>query len=174
MTQNEMNDLARSFKPVINDSAKILILGSMPGVKSLEEQQYYAHPQNAFWRIMATLFKFDVHASYPERLEILQSNDVALWDVLHSCKREGSLDSNIQLETQVANDFKSLFQTYPTIRYVFFNGGKAESYFKRNIASSLTEYLLSYQRLPSTSPAHATLSFAEKLEAWRVIQPFTQ
>jgi len=174
MMQNEMNDLACSFKPVINDSAKILILGSMPGVKSLEEQQYYAHPKNAFWRIMAALFQFDKDAPYAERLEFLQLNGVALWDVLHSCRREGSLDSKIQLETQVANDFKSLFQTYPKISHVYFNGGKAESYFKRHIAPSLLEYSLSYQRLPSTSPAHATLSFAEKLEAWRVMQSFIQ
>ncbi|MDE2419835.1 MAG: DNA-deoxyinosine glycosylase [Gammaproteobacteria bacterium] len=173
MTQNDTDDLARSFKPVINDSAKILILGSMPGVKSLTEQQYYAHPQNAFWRILAALFQFDRDAPYAERLESLQAHGIALWDVLHSCKREGSLDSKIQRETQVANDFKSLFQKYPTIRYVFFNGGKAESYFQRHIAASLVEYSLNYQRLPSTSPAHATLSFAEKLEAWRVIQSFT-
>ncbi len=170
MVQNDEDALAYSFKPIINDSARVIILGSMPGVKSLKEQQYYAHPQNAFWRIMAALFDFDVHTAYAERLELLQSEGVALWDVLHSCKREGSLDLMIQIDTQVPNDFISLFQSHPKIKHVFFNGGKAESYFKRYIFPSLVEFDLQYMRLPSTSPAHASLSFVNKLEAWRVIQ----
>ena len=169
MLENDQR-LIYGFPPVITDSAKILILGSMPGHQSLKEQQYYAHPQNAFWRIMSFLFDFDMHASYAERLRLLQSKDIALWDVLHACQRQGSLDSMIQLNTQVPNDFKSLLQNHPRIQYVFFNGGKAEDYFKRTIAASLTEHSLQYMRLPSTSPAHAMLSFLDKLEAWRVIQ----
>jgi TDG/mug DNA glycosylase family protein len=168
------DELAYSFKPVINDSARILILGSMPGIKSLSEQQYYAHPQNAFWRIMATLFDFDVSAGYQQRLELLQSNGIALWDVLHSCKREGSLDSMIQPKTQVANDFNELFIAYPNIRAVFFNGAKAESYFKRYILPTLDQHSLHFARLPSTSPAHASLSFEKKLEVWRVVQQKTE
>jgi TDG/mug DNA glycosylase family protein len=166
------DELAYSFNPVINDSARILILGSMPGVKSLNEQQYYAHPQNAFWRIMATLLNFDVLDDYQQRLAFLQSNEVALWDVLHSCKREGSLDSMIQPQTQVANDFNTLFLTYPNVRAVFFNGAKAEGYFKRHIFPTLTQPQLHFVKLPSTSPAHASLSFQEKLEVWRLIQYF--
>ena len=170
MMHNDIDSLAYSFEPVINDSAKILILGSMPGVKSLNEQQYYAHPQNAFWRIMAALFDFDRQAEYQQRLAYLQAADIALWDVLHSCKREGSLDSMIQSETQVANDFNALFQAYPNIRSVFFNGAKAESYFKRHILQNLKEHQLHFARLPSTSPAHASLSFEQKLEEWAVIR----
>jgi TDG/mug DNA glycosylase family protein len=170
----EQDKLSYSFKPVINDSARILILGSMPGIKSLSEQQYYAHPQNAFWRIMATLIDFDVLVNYPQRLELLQSNGIALWDVLHSCEREGSLDSNIQADTQVANDFNTLFLTYPNIRAVFFNGAKAESYFKRHISSTIEHHQLHFSRLPSTSPAHASLSFEKKLEVWRVVQQNTE
>lgn len=170
MAVNDADELAYSFKPIINDSARIIILGSMPGIKSLTEQQYYAHPQNAFWRIMSSLFDFDTHASYEQRLALLQSGGVALWDVLHSCKREGSLDSMIQPQTQVANDFNALFRAYPNIRSVFFNGAKAESYFKRHIMSTLAEHQLHFARLPSTSPAHAALSFEKKLEAWRVIR----
>ncbi len=170
MALNDADELAYSFKPIINDSARIIILGSMPGIKSLTEQQYYAHPQNAFWRIMAALFDFDALASYEQKLAFLQSESVALWDVLHSCKREGSLDSMIQPETQVANDFNTLFQQYPNIRSVFFNGAKAESYFKRHILPSLMEHQLHFAGLPSTSPAHASLSFEKKLEAWRVIR----
>jgi TDG/mug DNA glycosylase family protein len=168
------DELAYSFKPVINDSARILILGSMPGIKSLSEQQYYAHPQNAFWRIMATLFNFDVLVDYQQRLELLQSNGIALWDVLHPCKREGSLDAKIQADTQVANDFNGLFIAYPNIRAVFFNGAKAESYFKRYILPTLDQHLLHFARLPSTSPAHASLSFEQKLEVWRVVQQNTE
>ena len=170
MTLDDADELAYSFGPVINDSARVIILGSMPGVKSLTEQQYYAHPQNAFWRIMAALFDFEVDADYEQRLEFLQVSGVALWDVLHSCKREGSLDAMIQPETQVANDFNVLFQKYPNIRSVFFNGAKAESYFKRHIMPSLAKHQLHFARLPSTSPAHASLSFDKKLEAWRVIR----
>lgn len=170
MTGNDEDELTYSFKPIINDSARVIILGSMPGIKSLTEQQYYAHPQNAFWRIMAILFDFEVHATYEQRLGFLQSGGVALWDVLHSCKREGSLDSMIQPQTQVANDFNALFQTYPNIQAVFFNGAKAESYFKRQILPTLVEHQLHFARLPSTSPAHASLSFEKKLEAWQVIR----
>lgn len=170
MAVNDADDLAYSFKPIINGSARIIILGSMPGIKSLTEQQYYAHPHNAFWRIMAVLLDFDAHASYEQRLAFLQSGGVALWDVLHSCKREGSLDSMIQPHTQVPNDFNALFQTYPNIRTVFFNGAKAESYFKRHILPTLAEYQLHFARLPSTSPAHASLSFEKKLDAWQVIR----
>jgi TDG/mug DNA glycosylase family protein len=170
MRSHDDGSLAYSFQPIIDDSARILILGSMPGVKSLKEQQYYAHPQNAFWRIIVALFDFDAHASYEQRLGYLQAEGLALWDVLHSCKREGSLDSMIQPETQVANDFNALFQKYPNIQAVFFNGAKAESYFKRHILKSLAEHQLYFVRLPSTSPAHASLSFEKKLEAWQVIR----
>lgn len=170
MTWNDTDELAYSFKPIINESARIIILGSMPGIKSLTEQQYYAHPQNAFWRIMAALFDFEAHAEYEQRLGHLQASGVALWDVLHSCKREGSLDSMIQLETQVANNFNALFQVYPNIQAVFFNGAKAESYFKRHIFPSLAQHQLQFARLPSTSPAHASLSFDAKLDAWRAIK----
>ena len=170
MTGRDEDELAYSFKPIINDSARIIILGSMPGIKSLTEQQYYAHPQNTFWRIMAALFNFEAHSAYEQRLEFLQTSGVALWDVLHSCKRKGSLDSMIQPETQVANDFNTLFQAYPNIRAVFFNGAKAENFFKRFILPSLAEHQLHFARLPSTSPAHASLSFDAKLKAWQVIR----
>ena len=119
---------------------------------------------------MATMFDFDAHVEYKQRLGYLQAAGIALWDVLHSCKREGSLDSMIQPKTQVANDFNALFLTYPNIQSVYFNGAKAESYFKRYILPTLAEHQLHFARLPSTSPAHASLSFEKKLEAWQVIR----
>ncbi|AXI02764.1 DNA-deoxyinosine glycosylase [Aquirhabdus parva] len=161
--------LIRSFEPVISDSARVLILGSMPGVKSLTEEQYYAHPQNAFWRVMSLLLDIDQDASYPEKLMHLKSSGIALWDVLRTCQRHGSLDSSIVPETETENDFKTLFQNYPKIRHVFFNGAKAEASFKRHALAKVKSFNIEYLRLPSTSPAHAGMSFEAKLDAWRIV-----
>ncbi|WP_410211197.1 DNA-deoxyinosine glycosylase [Aquirhabdus sp.] len=164
-----MSGLIRSFEPVISDSARVLILGSMPGIKSLNEEQYYAHPQNAFWRIMSALLNINPHAPYPEKLVHLKSSGIALWDVLQTCQRDGSLDSSIVTETETENDFKTLFQNYPKIRHVFFNGAKAEASFKRHTLAKVKNFDIEYLRLPSTSPAHAGMSFEAKLNAWRVV-----
>ncbi len=102
-----------SFKPIIDPHAQLIVLGSMPGVRSLSADQYYAHPQNAFWRIMADVLGFEIEASYVERVAALQSAGIALWDVLQACQREGSLASSIMSTTQVVNDFNAIFQDYP-------------------------------------------------------------
>lgn len=102
-----------SFDPIAAPDAEILILGSMPGRASLAAGQYYAHAQNAFWRIMAELLGFDATAPYAERTQALKSARIALWDVLHSCEREGSLDTNIDRETLVANDFAAFLREHP-------------------------------------------------------------
>ena len=151
-----------SFPPVARPDARVLILGSMPGQLSLAAQQYYAHPRNLFWPIMGGLFGADPALSYPERLQILQDHHVALWDVLQSCVRPGSLDSDIQCE--VANDFAQFFENHPHVAHIFFNGAKAESAFRRHVKDYPSH--LSLMRLPSTSPAHAALSFDEKRSAW--------
>ncbi len=158
-----------SFKPIEDANAEILILGSMPGRASLIAGQYYAHAQNAFWRIIAELLKFDAAAPYGTRLRALKSARIALWDVLRSCTREGSLDSMIERDTQTANDFRTFFRTHRKISHVFFNGTKAEASFKRHVLRDIDGISVSYARLPSTSPAYATMSFADKLGAWRVI-----
>jgi hypoxanthine-DNA glycosylase len=157
----------RSFKPIEDGKAEILILGSMPGRASLAARQYYAHPQNAFWRIAAELLEFDRASPYAKRVQALKAARIALWDVLHSCNREGSLDARI--ENGVANDFRRFFRTHRNIRRVFFNGAKAEATFKRYVLSTLRGDSLSYRRLPSTSPAHASMTAARKLSAWRAI-----
>ena len=156
-----------SFPPVATPHATILILGSMPGQASLAANQYYAYKQNAFWKIMAELLPFDVNDSYPAKIQALKTADIALWDVLQSCKRQGSLDNKIRTETEIPNDFSTFFQQHKLIHQIFFNGAKAETYFKRNILLHI--HLASYQltRLPSTSPAHASQSFDEKLAIWR-------
>lgn len=154
-----------SFPPIAGNQAKILILGSMPGEASLAAQQYYAHPRNAFWPIMTQWLHIDPHASYEEKVTALQSSPVALWDVLKSCKRVGSLDSMIETGTQISNDFSSFFSIHRKITHVFFNGGTAEASFKRYVlpGSGLD---LTFARLPSTSPANARLSFDDKCRVW--------
>ncbi len=150
--------------------AQLLILGSMPGCKSLNEQQYYAHPRNAFWPIMGKLFGFEANQAYKQRLQHLRSNRIALWDVAHQCLRPGSLDANMR-EVE-ANDFSVFLTLHTQIRHIFFNGRKAETLFLQMVQphlfpeqKKLTKYLL-----PSTSPAHATLSFDKKLEIWKIVR----
>jgi hypoxanthine-DNA glycosylase len=154
-----------SFTPVSNADAKMLILGSMPGKESLKQNQYYAHPSNVFWKIMGELVGAYPHLPYAERLYVLKSSGIALWDVLASCERETSLDAHIRKET--ANDFASFFALHPHITRVFFNGAKAEQCFRKFVQDKQTLPPLELHRLPSTSPAHAGMRYADKLQAWR-------
>lgn len=160
-----------SFGSIADSRARVLILGSMPGAKSLRAQQYYAHPNNSFWKIMGLLCGFDGTAPYAQRLAALTQSGIALWDVLQSCTRTGSLDSAIEADTVVANDFLAFFQQHPHIECVCFNGATAERYYMRQVLPTLTPLPLPsplrYVRLPSTSPAHAALAFQGKLAAWR-------
>ena len=157
----------QSFPPIADARATRLILGSMPGVASLRAKQYYAHSHNAFWRIMSSIVNVDPVAAYEERVRALQAAKVAVWDVLQSCERPGSLDSSIRRDSEVANNFATFFAQHPRVTRVFFNGGAAEASFKRHCAAQLRDPGLSFQRLPSTSPAHASLRFEQKLAAWR-------
>jgi len=159
--------LISCFEPIEDKHARVLILGSMPGQASLDAHQYYAHPHNAFWPIISELLGFKKDAPYAFRAQALKASQIALWDVLQSCTREGSLDTRIQSSSEKANDFEQFFQTHPNIRHVFFNGSKAETCFKRHVLKNLQPFSLSYVRLPSTSPAHASRSYAQKLEIWR-------
>ncbi|MFW2403554.1 MAG: DNA-deoxyinosine glycosylase [Gammaproteobacteria bacterium] len=161
-----------SFGAVIGREPRVLILGSMPGIASLEQNQYYAHPRNAFWRIMGDLFGIDPGLPYAQRLRALSECEIALWDVLESCFRPGSLDSSIDNDTVRANDFATLFAGHPTIRYVFFNGGKAADVFRRRVVPGLDDgaRAVVLHTLPSTSPAHAARSYEEKLTAWATVK----
>jgi TDG/mug DNA glycosylase family protein len=154
----------RSFAPIAAPDARILILGSMPGVASLEAGQYYAHRHNAFWPIMGALFGAGPDKSYAERTRILRANGIAVWDVLRSCVRPGSLDSDIRDE--VPNDFAGFFAAHRSIARIGLNGGKAAASFRKYTArhcSAGVEIVV----LPSTSPAHASRSLAEKCALWR-------
>lgn len=159
----------RCFDYVARDDARILILGSMPGKASLAAQEYYAHRQNAFWRIMGDLLGAGRELPYGQRLARLQAAGIALWDVIAACERPGSLDADIVGASVRANDFPAFFAAHPGIRRVFFNGGTAEASFRRLVLPGLTGQELSLARLPSTSPAHAALGYAGKLAAWSVI-----
>ncbi len=156
-----------SFEPIENSASTVLILGSMPGTVSLATGQYYAHPRNAFWTIMGELVGAHPGLPYPDRKNILRSSGIALWDVLASCVRTGSLDSDIQAESVVPNDFDSFFMGHPDITRIYFNGAKAEQCFLRYVHPSLGSAALPYRRLPSTSPAYAGMPYQEKLLAWQ-------
>jgi hypoxanthine-DNA glycosylase len=166
-----MAERVRSFAPVASADARVLILGSMPGVASLNAGQYYAHPQNRFWPIMGRLLGFDpANTSYAQRTAYLTAAGVALWDVLQSCERSGSLDSAIRRETQRVNDFSAFFAAHPKMRAVYFNGAHAAQVFARVVLPTLADRPdLQFVRLPSTSPAHASRSFEDKLAEWRQI-----
>lgn len=153
-----------SFPPIINKDSKILILGSIPGVKSLEMQQYYAHPQNKFWKIICEIFNEEFTTDYAERIKILEKHHIALWDVIDSCERKGSLDSEIRNEE--ANKIEELLQNFPNIKAVFCNGQKSH----KNLIKILGKnFRLPIVVLPSTSPAYAGLSYFEKLKSWFII-----
>lgn len=156
-----------SFPPVATHAARALILGSMPGEASLAANQYYAHPRNAFWPIMATIVGIDPAAGYPERIAALKEGKLALWDVLKACRRTGSLDSDIEPDSIEVNDFAAFFAVHPGITRVYFNGATAERCYQRFVQGILIRPDLQYTRLPSTSPAHAAMSFAAKAQAWR-------
>jgi len=148
-----------------------LILGSFPGKKSLQEGQYYAHPRNAFWPIMGGLFGAGPELRYEDRLERLRFAGVALWDVLLSCERTGSMDGAILADGAVPNDLQGFFRDHPTLLAIFFNGRKAAELFGRFIHPGLDRASLSLSRrtLPSTSPAYASKSLNQKAKDWRVL-----
>ena len=160
-----------SFAPVSAPDAEILILGSMPGKVSLAASQYYAHPRNAFWKIMEALFGVRASEDYEDRLRQLIAQHVALWDVLKTCTRESSLDSDIVESSIVPNDFDAFFVSHPKVSRVYFNGAKAEAAFLKHARPMIVEARREreYQRLPSTSPAHASLNLAAKTSAWKSI-----
>ena len=157
-----------SFKPSIDKNSKILILGSMPGVKSLSEGQYYAHPQNRFWKVLGNicnvpkLYEYD----YDMKLKTLLENNIALWDTIKSCKRKGSLDSDIQNETP--NNIKGLLKKYPNVKAIYLNGGKSYCAFNKYFPNILASY--NCYKMPSTSPANARYSLDKLISEWSLIK----
>ena len=161
-----------SFAPVIGRNPRILILGSMPGVASLEAVQYYAHPRNAFWPIMGELFDFDANTDYPGRIARIAERPLILWDTLQSCVRPGSLDSAIERNSVRANDIPGLLRDHPGIRAIAFNGASSAQYFRRLVLADLDSASVELLQLPSTSPANAGMSYSRKRDAWRQVLEF--
>ncbi|MFY1046710.1 DNA-deoxyinosine glycosylase [Chryseobacterium sp. GP-SGM7] len=158
-----MQNRISSFPPFIDQQSKILILGSIPGVKSLEKQQYYGHPQNKFWKIIFELFKEELTENYDDRINILKKHNIALWDVIDSCERKGSLDSEIKNEK--ANQIEELLEQHPNIKAIFCNGGKSYKNLHKILGKN---FRIPMYLLPSTSPLH-TISFERKFEDWKKI-----
>lgn len=154
--------MKKAFEPIVNPDAQILILGTMPGEKSLELQEYYGNRGNQFWRIMHAVLDKPLTHDYSEKIQLLKHNYIALWDVLQYCEREGSLDSNIKNE--VPNDFEAFYKAYPKLKYVFFSSKNAAAYYDKYVGRRKG---LVYEVLPSPSGANATKSLTQKLEEWR-------
>ena len=163
--------LVCSFPPIAAPDARVLVLGSVPSIASLAKRQYYGHPQNAFWPIMRRLFNAGPDRPYEDSKRILCERGVAVWDVLRECYREGSLDSEIEVESEVPNDFAAFFCGHSQIETIFFNGHRPEAMFRRHVLPVVSGLgrAFRFRRLPSTSPAHAGRSFAQKLAAWRAV-----
>ncbi|WP_166922499.1 DNA-deoxyinosine glycosylase [Flavobacterium poyangense] len=157
-----------SFPPFSSAQSNVLILGTMPGIKSLELNQYYGHNQNNFWKFLFLILKEDFSNDYETRKALLQKNNIAIWDVLQYCDRVGSLDSAIKNE--VANDFESFLKEHPKITTILFNGQKAAAFFKKYVVLEKSYQLIT---LPSSSPANAGKTFESKLDEWKVLISLT-
>lgn len=159
----------QGFPPVIDRNSRVLILGTMPGKKSLDCLEYYSNPRNQFWKIIGNLYGFDPGLPYKGRIKLLLQHQVALWDVLEYCEGEGSLDQNI--ESPEPNDFSHFFEDHPNLKLLAFNGQKAYKLFVDEVEAKQSLPKLKTLRqvvLLSTSPA-AALSFDAKLKAWQAI-----
>jgi TDG/mug DNA glycosylase family protein len=172
--EGSTNTLATGFAPVGSTQPTVLILGSLPGIASLKQQQYFAHPRNQFWSIMAEIVGFDVNSSYADRVRYLAIRGIMLWDVVHSAYRAGSLDSSIKTSGLQVNEFSALVN-FQSLELVVFNGAAAEKYFNRYAVPELAQrgveevMLPKMIKMPSTSPANASFSFEQKLSTWRQI-----
>jgi hypoxanthine-DNA glycosylase len=158
-----VNAALQGLPPIAPRDARLLVLGSFPGVASLAARQYYAHPRNHFWPILSALWNVDLaSAPYAQRVAQARRHGLAIWDVYAACRREGSLDASI--EAALPNDLAGLVRRLPQLRAIAHNGGESAR------AMRATRTLgLPVHRLPSTSPANASWSFERKLQAWREV-----
>lgn len=160
------------FDPLVARGSHTLILGSLPSVQSITTSQYYGNSQNAFWKIMGELFGAGQELSYEQRVARLLENGVSVWDVLRSCVRPGSMDADIDMTTAVVNDFAEFLGIHATVARICFNGKAAEKLFRQRVTIDLPDKdrTIEYVTLPSTSPAYAAMSFADKLDRWSVVK----
>jgi hypoxanthine-DNA glycosylase len=166
-----------SFPPQVGAGCKLLVLGTVPSLRSLQMHQSYAHPHNLFWPFMGILYDAGPELPYPERIARLHAAGVGIWDVLKDCHRPGSLDSSIRIDSEVPNDIPGLLEDYPTIRAIALNGGKAQQVFARRILPAIPEQrreALAILALPSTSPANASIPRDVKLDRWRALLAYAK
>ena len=166
-----------SFPPQVGARCVLLVLGTVPSVRSLALRQSYGHTHNLFWPFMGELFGAGPELSYAERIGRLHRLGIGLWDVLARCERRGSLDSSIVPESEVANDIPGLLARQPTIRAIALNGGRAQQSFRRHVLPRLPDPLavrVALLDLPSTSPANASIPRARKLERWSVLRDWVR
>ena len=154
-----------SFPSISNKEATVLVLGTMPGIASLELNQYYGHSRNVFWKLLFTILEEPFSSDYEVRKQVAIKNHIAIWDVLQACVREGSLDSAI--EQEIPNNFVLFFKEHPNIEYIVFNGQKAAKFFKQYVRVSKNYKQVT---VPSTSPANAGISWEQKLKEWGIIK----
>ena len=155
--------ICHPIEPVFDQHSKILILGSFPSVKSREEQFFYGHPQNRFWKVLAAVTCAPLPRTVEEKRSLLLSNNIALWDVIASCNVDGSSDSSIR--NAVPNDLHRILDT-ADIQRIYVNGKTAEKYYNKYLRKATG---MDAVCLPSTSPANASWSFERLCDAWRVI-----
>lgn len=158
--------MVEGFKPIIDDKCQVLIVGTMPSVESIARNKYYGNERNQFWKILFSLYCMEVREDYEDRIDFLLSNHIAVWDVLENCERDGSSDDSIR--NAKANDFKWIFNQYPNIKSIYFNGKIAEKLYLKLVDKEVINSVMYQTVLPSTSPANA-IKFEEKLKAWRGI-----
>lgn len=161
----------QSFPPLLGPRPRLLILGSMPGEASLRAGQYYAHPRNLFWPLMAEMLDFEAALPYAQRVARLQAAGVAVWDVLAHCRRRGSLDAAIERGSEQANAIPALLAAQPQLGHVFLNGRAAEALFRRHLlaAARAARPTLAITALPSTSPANQSIPLAQRRAAWQQV-----
>ena len=162
---------SRGMRYFADARTRVLVVGTLPGQASLAARQYYAQPQNAFWRVIEDLHGVPRTLPYRQRVAALLEHGIGVWDVCASAHRPGSLDSSIARESIVANDFARLYRRWPGIGLVCFNGATAATLYRKLVLPTLDTATawIRYVVLPSTSPAHASMPYAEKLERWRTV-----
>lgn len=164
-----------SFPPQVGAGCKVLVLGTVPSLRSLEMRQSYAHQYNLFWPFMGALYDAGPELPYAERIARLHAAGVGIWDVLKHCVRPGSLDSSIDVASEIPNDIPGLLEAQPTIRAIALNGGKAQQVFARRILPAIPAErgdAIAILALPSTSPANASIPRDVKLDRWRALLDF--
>ena len=167
-----MTDISSGFAPIASTDATVLILGSLPSQQSLRKREYYGNPQNAFWQVMGELFDAGPEIPYVKRTEKLRCHGIAVWDVLQSSVRSGSMDAAIDLTTAIPNDFQAFFEEHPMLALLCFNGKKAAELYRRLVAPQGISAFdnIEYRIMPSTSPAYASMNLDEKVRHWSAVR----